>query len=234
MTTEITSVYIVGTQSIDLLDYESTISRDDLKNLKKIRPLDKGYHVPEARVTLGPCWHSSFRNVLAWGVPIDDAFVPKSYYFKGPVRQIADFSQMYGLALVSQKFKDVVEGLEPNVHQFFPVQCYWPRKKPVEGQFYWFHVCNALDSIDGDASGLPPREVIYSPVYERDVMQSWNDAGRVKNKIFSVSKIGNCHIWRDKYLVVGLWATSVFQKACEEAGITGISKGEANAYGVSK
>lgn len=230
--TEITSVYIIGSHNIDDVDYESGISDEAYKNLKHIRPIDNILLTNEGRTKLGPRWNPDFRNVLEWGVPIEGEHMPKEYFFKGPVRQIADFNNMWGSALVSQKFKDVVEALEPGIHQFFPVKAYWPGKKPVEDKFYWFHICTALDSVSEEASNLDARKVIYSPVYEKEVTRGWRNYNN-ENLVFSASDIEGLHLWQDRFLVIGPWGSGAFKNACEVNDITGISLGDGNRYRVA-
>lgn len=229
--TKITSVYIIGSHNIDDVDYESGISDEAYENLKHIRPIDDILLTNKGRTKLGPAWNADFRNVLEWGVPVHGEHMPKEYFIKGPVRQIADFNNMYGSALVSQKFKDVVDGLEPGVHQFFPVQCFWLGKKPIMEKFYWFHICNALDSVNGEETGLAPRRVIFSPVYDKEVTQGWKKY-RGGKLIFDVSKVDGFHIWQDRFLSVGPWGSGVFREACIAANITGISLGDGNRYRV--
>lgn len=222
---EITGVYIVGCHSLDKLSYQSGVSDKDYANLKNIRPVEIVHD--------GPRTNPRGEKALSWGVPVLEDFIPKEYFVKGPKRPIADFAQCYEMALVSERFKAVVEALEPGVHQFFPVQLYWRGKKPVEGQYYWFVVCNALDSVNEEHSPMPPREVIYSPRYEKDITFFWetdDSAGRSCDPVFDKVKIGGCQIWVDKYLVSGprAYATNLFKEACEAENITGLSLG---AYG---
>ena len=215
----------MGSHSIDTLSYNSGVSDKDYANLQNIRPVEIVHDWPGT--------NPRGERALTWGVPVLSDFMPKEYFVKGPMRSIADFNQCYEMALVSERFRDVVEALEPGVHQFFPAQLYWRGKKPVEEQFYWFVVCNALDSVNAEHSPMPPREVKYSPRYEKDFTLYWKTFApdtKSYDPVFDRVNIGNRHIWVDKYLVSGpkAYATNVFKEACEAANITGISLG---AYG---
>jgi len=222
----IKSVHVVTGGSIDSLDYESGISDAAYKNLGKVLPVDERLQTPEGINLIGPIWKQDtrFTYVFNWGVPIEEEFMPNEYFLKGPVRPIADYRHMWNSALVSDKFRIIVEKFEPGVHQFFPAQVFWRRNNPIAEKFYFFNVCNNLDSVHSGKSELPPRETIFAPAYDMEVSKPWKVRRGIKNKIvFDRKKISGCHLWRDGYLLSrGLNCTDEFMNACLEAQILGI------------
>ena len=67
--------------------------------------------------------------------------------------------------LVTEKFKQIVERFEPDVHQFLPVDIEQGGK--VIAKRYFFYICNRLDTLAKDAS-IPPvgEDERYMPVHD--------------------------------------------------------------------
>jgi len=55
--------------------------------------------------------------------------------------------------VVCDQFRDLVEQLEPNVHQFFPIDIL-DLKDEVVGQRYVFNICKRLDALDEHNSDI--------------------------------------------------------------------------------
>ena len=54
---------------------------------------------------------------------------------------------------VSDRARQVIERLEPGVHQFFPVEYVDSEGEHIENRF-WFVVCNRLDAVDRGHSNM--------------------------------------------------------------------------------
>ncbi|PRY80299.1 hypothetical protein CLV80_101150 [Yoonia maritima] len=94
-----------------------------------------------------------------------------------------------GSLLVCETLKDLLEELEPDVHQFWPMEIY------VKGEMvalrYWFVACHRIRALS--------REHCYPPLSER----GWWDPsplGQRENDriVFSSEAIGGRHAWVDK------------------------------------
>lgn len=137
-----------------------------------------------------------------------------------------------GMLLVNKTFKDILEELEPAVHQFFPAEVYvndhdpttWQpedgfydepkgkKTKLVKVADYWhLNICNRLDTYHPDTVGRNARG-FYTP----------KDLGVEGNEVFSLEKIGNHHAWHDKF-ARGRLISDVFAERLQSAGLTGIS-----------
>ncbi|MCP4183428.1 MAG: hypothetical protein GY761_08930 [Hyphomicrobiales bacterium] len=142
------------------------------------------------------------------GRAVDPTHLPTKVKVKGPKRNITDV-YMGGGYLVDGKFKDVVEQLEPDVHQFFPVELFWSNDTSA-GQRYWFFPCNRLDTVDRDKTTKLFRNLWYP-----------RGGGEF---VFSRNLIGKHHIWIDKFMVstIGILMSNEMHDALVAAGITGM------------
>lgn len=225
MSEEIKEVYFVGSRDIhnNLMSHEvgPSVSRKDDANWDKIRVVDAS---PEYE---GSSYRPDGSNALLWGVPVKAEFIPKSAIMKGRKRVLADFSKVRQMAFVSEKFRKVVESLEPGVHQFFPVKMNWGSGDPIEGQYYWFVVCNSVDGINAEHTEAP-RKFGFKFVQQREAWGPWvfdKEGGGHYRIVFDLKSLKGYHIWQDKYMVTGPYCSGQFKQACEQAGITGIGFG---------
>ena len=223
MSERVEEVFFVGSKSLygDLMSHEAYLSlRDEeYENLDKIRPVNLDH--------IGARSNPEGEGALQWGVPVKTEFMPKVAITKGRKRALADFDKCYGMAMVSEKFRRVVESLEPGIHQFVPVDMRWGTGEKVEGQFYWFVVCNSIDSVNAENTDAPFASGIsnYTGKYARSYWRVDKEGGGVHRIVFDLNSIQGCHIWRDKYLVEGPYCSGIFKRACEQAGISGIGFG---------
>ncbi len=64
-------------------------------------------------------------------------------------KRLPDLFTTQGIPTVCQEFHDIIEDLEPSVHQFFPFEIVRKNGRPVEGRgpFYLLNILNKFDSI---------------------------------------------------------------------------------------
>ncbi|WP_150526133.1 imm11 family protein [Roseibium sediminis] len=144
------------------------------------------------------------------GRPVDTTHLPTKVQAGGRKRTFKDISPD-GLYSVSENFREVVERLEPGVHQFVPVEFVWKDGTHAANR-YWYFPCNRLDSVDREKT---------TEELEAGIM--WMPS---KNPgfVFSRSQIGDCHLWRDKFMPssYGPFISNALYKAFVEAGIEGM------------
>jgi len=102
-----------------------------------------------------------------------------------------------GLDLVCQKFKDIVEEFEPDIHQFFPMEYYDAKGKEKIGEGFWMIICQRLDTLH-DTLCFPPRN-------EKGFMDEFNEVYKNRDKaldrmVFSKEKVVGHHMWHDKFV----------------------------------
>lgn len=93
----------------------------------------------------GTTFRSGYESALR-GRRIKSDYVPTKIEWRSKM-PVSDYGTILGLSLVTDRFKDVVEQLEPNVHQFLPVEAVNRKKEHISHN--WFFVpCNRIDSVD--------------------------------------------------------------------------------------
>jgi hypothetical protein len=100
-----------------------------------------------------------------------------------------DISYVSGGALcVSVAVRDMIEALEPNVHEFFPVDIYGVDGVIREPRRYILNVCQRVDAIvDGTSSVLSNGERLYHSSSLHPLKIRRQD-------------VSHFHLWRDKHL----------------------------------
>ena len=147
------------------------------------------------------------------GRPMSAEGMPTKVARKGvglAIKPLVDAEAFFGQLLVSDAFKEIVEELEPGVHQFFPMELY------VGDEFqrtdYFFNICNRLDTMDRELSFPINARGFFRPMGRDDY-----------RLVFSKEKIGNHHAWRDKFVPGGAtYISNTLAQRLKEAGITGL------------
>ena len=86
--------------------------------------------------------------------PFDEALIPKKLRV---VRGTPDwdFCAQTGVAYaVSQRFKDLIEGIEPEVHEFVPFELYDKQSKKIERSYFFWRIRVQLDAVTPELGGL--------------------------------------------------------------------------------
>lgn len=113
------------------------------------------------------------------------------------------------LFFVNETFRQVVERLEPGVHQFFPFDMLWEEDGSFAKKMYIFNICARLDTVSRAASTSTKHGASY-----------WEPKpGKI---VYSLSRIGNHHFWIDKFVFRGRFMSDAMHDALVEAGVTGL------------
>ena len=137
---------------------------------------------------------------------------------------IPDLGYLYHLNYVSEKFRSVVESVEPGVHQFIPFQIV-AAKKEVLADMWFMVVCNRLDSVDREQTTLILDRGSMWISHLNVPREDWrpNFDPNVKGKfVFNSAQIGEHHLWYDKHSIYGPYLSDELADALTAAGITGI------------
>ncbi|WP_245541112.1 imm11 family protein [Yoonia vestfoldensis] len=119
---------------------------------------------------------------------------------------------------VNHKFKDILEELEPDTHQFFPIEVFEKGKKIAD--YFWLNVCNRLDTYHPELTYPRNARGFFKPV-----------EGEAASRVFSKEAIGNHHAWIDKFAGAGgngIFISNTFADRIKDAGLTGTSMHEFN------
>ncbi|WP_150524601.1 imm11 family protein [Roseibium sediminis] len=150
------------------------------------------------------------------GLPVDMSGLPKRVRLGGAHKfPLPDLLKATGHFLVSEKLRDAIEVLEPDVHQFQPVELIWQDGSPV-ATYFWFNVCNRRDAMDRE-------HTTYS---FNDRIKIWNLASNGKF-VVNTSQSNGAHVWVDSRLTNRtIFVSESFKDAMTAAGITGIGYSE--------
>lgn len=141
-------------------------------------------------------------GILKTGRAIDSTHLPTRIKITGGSRAITDFDGYGGLVFVSPTFKSVIEGLEPDIHQFFEIEFLSSKMRHLADFWIW-NVCNRIDSVDREHTTM----VLWRGVLWRcpsdvddDELPPGFDRSRPPKFVFSERQTRGCHFWRDKYI----------------------------------
>ena len=150
------------------------------------------------------------------GRHIEPHDVPTKVKVTGPNYPLLDFYDLYNCLVVPQAFKDLIEELEPGIHQFFPLELYRGKKKVADR--YLFIFGQRLDTLH-DTACDPPR-------YADGTLPL---GGPTPIKIvFDKKKIGNAHAWVDKFAGGRNFSEALAQRI-QALGLTGLNYNPAEA-----
>lgn len=156
------------------------------------------------------------RPVLLQNVPTKLAWMSKA--------SPDDYFTAHSFPCVSDRFRKIIEHLEPSVHQFFPLEVVDRRNERVADYWLWV-VCQRIDSLDRTETTM----VLYNNsvwLTPEDAYADQVDAEKYKNIkskiVFNSSQIAGRHFWRDSFLIQGLWCSGAAAELIQEAGLVGI------------
>lgn len=131
--------------------------------------------------------------------------------------------------MVSPRFRDLVESFEAGVHQFVPVEIYRkPNGQPV-ATYYWFIICQRLDSVDREHTTYawkapaddPAAGHWASSLFDRQ-LQRRVEVPNAK-LVFSNRQVSGRHIWHDPHVLT--FNNGLCSDAFAEAALGGHFRG---------
>ena len=172
---------------------------------------------------------------IDWGRRIHPDHMPTKIRVGGPRRKLGDCIHWRGVALVNDKFRQVVEALEPGVHQFFPVEMQF-KSSVLDEPYYFFIICQ-LREVVSDEHSLASRLVLYGPGDLRPLEKGkrlpdgalpgmWDinsvpSAKRTRALVFDPSMRGGLHFWLDLSSLMK-FCSGEAAEAFVDAGVTGV------------
>ncbi|MEL7188458.1 MAG: DUF1629 domain-containing protein [Pseudomonadota bacterium] len=124
-------------------------------------------------------------------------------------RKLLDYETKFRRT-VSDRFRALIEEIEPGVHQFEPIRFINKDGSDLAVRWFW-QVCNRLASADPETTNYDTsRGVWLRPLLE--------DA----RLFFDEKKIGDAKFWHDKHLGGGPFVTNDVKEKIEKAKMSGI------------
>ena len=154
---------------------------------------------------------ADWTKAMLFGRRVKTEFLPTRIRPTTNQSRMPDFARAQLAHVCTAKFRDVVESLEPGVHQFVPVEVVRKNGDHVADMF-WFVVCNRLDTLELD--------LLRPPVSKLGFYSGLSNDPRI---VFNRSKIGPHHVWIDKRVIGGfVWVSDAFHDAAMSAGLLGL------------
>ena len=100
-----------------------------------------------------PQFRSQFVDDCLKGLlPIDEDLLPKDFVLAKPYKSLGDVI-LLGLGIaVTERFRDVIERLEPGRHQFRPITIKQPSGEEFPGAYFTLRVLTQLNAWDREKS----------------------------------------------------------------------------------
>lgn len=168
------------------------------------------------------------RNMpLAAGRPVDTEHLPTRMKWLDRNRHpIPDFDN--GLIVnVSEKARSVIEQVEPDLHQFVPVEYVDRSGEHLENR-YFLVVCNRLDSLDHLKTTMVLRNGrVWVPagdlIRRGEPIPEGFDVDASPKLVFNHLQIGSAHIWVEKHLTGGAtFISDVMDEAFRSNNLSGM------------
>jgi hypothetical protein len=120
--------------------------------------------------------------------------------------------QFYGSLMADDEVKSIIEGFEPDIHQFMPLEVSIGRD--VVNRRYAVNVCKRMDMMN--------RSLTY-PINERGFYKPYGSPE--SRLVLSRQAVEGHHLWHDKYLV-GTFVSDELAAALRTAEVTGLHLSE--------
>jgi hypothetical protein len=112
---------------------------------------------------------------------------------------------------VSERFRALIEEIEPGVHQFEPIRFIAKDRSPLAEHWFW-QICNRIDSVHEELSNWTFNGRKWRPPEKPEIPQM----------VLDLSKIGAAQFWHDKHVSAGSLVSDAAKTRIEAAGITGV------------
>jgi hypothetical protein len=198
------------------------------RNFVEVRPLSDGdieKIVVEDDTPDGGMYFGHGQALFS-GRRVDATTVPTEMRAHG-TGLVPDYGRTYGLMYVSDKFKEVVERIEPGKHQFLPFQIIGPKKRHVADMWFMI-VCIRIDSVDRTLTTKALyRGVMWQPAKEvpREYWPEHITAETPSRLVFNLSQIGGHHLWFDKHIGTAQvpYSSDILVDCLKAANVTGVT-----------
>lgn len=144
------------------------------------------------------------------GRRINPESVPKVVQFLSR-RSLQDLEGQF-VHTVSDRLRTLIEELEPQVHQFEPIDYIAKDGSPLERRWFW-QICNRLDTVHRELTVWTLDGPSWRPP------AGWDKKAHL---IFDLSKIGGVKFWHDKHVSSASFCSDDVRERFDADGITGV------------
>lgn len=156
---------------------------------------------------------------MAGNLWLDGLMMPDRLVIDKRRKTIPDgFNSNSSILVCSARVRDIIEPLDPGVHQFFPLEVNWRNGDPVGGEWYSFNVYARQDSVvleestlrkaGGPATKNLPAQPIryYMKYHEKDVT-------------LDEARLGALNLWRELRVEKSLLCSDTLHDALKSEGL---------------
>ena len=155
----------------------------------------------------------------------DPADIPSEAVVRSSHKIIPHFVPIHGMLSVCPEVREVIEEIEPGVHEFFPVHIR-PKtpskvllrrdKRPLAGPYYLLNIQTALDAVCVERSEVDVEHTTSGLTFVRR-------RGRRGKVVLYKDKVSGHHLWRgDTHLMLDRFFSDVFTKQIEVGRFNGL------------
>lgn len=108
--------------------------------------------------------------------------------------------------VVDASLRDIIERLDPGIHQFRPVRITTKHDEDFPGRYFFMMIGRFIDSFSPDLSHPEHFKGEFDPVDDRHRYSSLFGSTFPSSFAFSRAAFGTAHLWREKCL----WMPNVF------------------------
>lgn len=118
----------------------------------------------------------------------------------GKLKSLLDMRGGGSMLVVDQALKDIIEGLEPDVHQFRPVRLTTAFDEEFPERYYTLLIGQFLDSFSPEDSDSEMFTEKFDPINNRKLYFTMGGKETCAVLAMSRSVFGGAHLWREKCL----------------------------------
>lgn len=149
-----------------------------------------------------------------YGEAVDPAELPRALRLTRVWEPLVDILRLWAY-VVPERVRAIIEGLEPGVHQFIPVELRRSDGAPTNGPHYWLNILQQLDFVDPDQSWLS---------WHQDSHGRWFGTYGLGDDwlVAREEAIAGRHLWCSRgNRPEGFFASDALKQALEAEGVTG-------------
>ena len=151
--------------------------------------------------------------------PLMDCEIPEEFRMEKSCKDLADMIIINsGLLAITEPLKNIIEALEPGVHQFFPLKMTMPRGKVYPEPYFGMIILRKLDSFVPEKSS----DFHTFTSYTGEKYYHFDETKKSISRLaLSGEKIKGTHLWREKYVQTpNIFMSDELRNAIKEAGLT--------------
>jgi hypothetical protein len=124
-------------------------------------------------------------------------------------RKLLDFEDVF-INTVSDRFRDLIEEIEPGIHQFVPVKFISKDGSDLAARWFW-QICNRIDGVNREYTNWTlSNGAVWKPVQ-----------GQANKLVIDLDAIGTTKFWHDKHVSGATFVSDDAKQRIEGAAITG-------------